>query len=213
MIISSNAELVELWVKGSNRCMMLGKDEKISSVIAICRSSTVFDYEEITKEEVETRKLKGNQYTTSGKKGERIYKKEGQLEVCTKSLREIRGSSYPTIVIRKTMQQNNMLESMRNKANIQSNIRHRITVKGGQYKLAQNDTSVKAYAQLFLSDTSTQIPNVIQRQRDIGATTHMRSDVLYLTMRIMNIPLIQLELTFRGVTFKELWSIKYLVIF
>ena len=52
---------------------------------------------------------------------------------------------------------------MKNTADIQSNIRHIITVKGEQYKLAQNDTSVGAYARVLLSDTPTQAPTTIQR--------------------------------------------------
>ena len=100
---------------------------------------------------------------------------------------------------------------MRDTENIRSDIRRRIAVIGEQHKLAQNDTHNKAYARVLLSDTPTQTPNVIQRQRGIDATTHMYSEVLYLTMIIMHIPLIQQELTFRGEPFKELWSIKKLV--
>jgi len=69
---------------------MSDNDEKLSSFIAIWRSSTVFDYKEDAKEEAETRNLKGNQYMTSGKKDNNIVKKTVQLEVRNKSLRDTR---------------------------------------------------------------------------------------------------------------------------
>ena len=100
---------------------------------------------------------------------------------------------------------------MKNMGDVRSYIRCRIIVKGEQYKLVRNDTSVEAYAQVLLSNTSTQASNVIQRKRLIDATTHMRNKVLYPTTRIIDIPLIWQEIICMGVALEELWSIKNLV--
>ena len=143
-----------------------------------------------------------------GKKGEHICKKAGELEVCTNKLRDIQGSSYPALVIRKTMQENKQLKSMINTVDIWSNTRRRLTVKGEQYKLAQNNASVEVYTNVLLSNIPTQVPNAVQRQRVIDARTCMCGKVRYSTMRIIHIPLIWKDLTFRGVAFEELWSIK-----
>ena len=40
----SNNQLTERWVKDSNECTHSGKDDHIASLIAVCRSATVFEY-------------------------------------------------------------------------------------------------------------------------------------------------------------------------
>ena len=67
-IVSSNTQLVYLWIKDLNECTLPDKDENLSCLIAICQSSTVFEYMVYSKDENERGVLKGNQYVTSGKK-------------------------------------------------------------------------------------------------------------------------------------------------
>ena len=64
---------------------------------------------------------------------------------------------------------------------------------------------------VLLSDVPITVPNAIQRQRVIDSTTQMCGEVLYSTTRIVDIPLIQQELTARGVAFEQSWTIKKLV--
>ena len=49
-IVVTNTQLVERWVKDSNECTYSGKDEHFASMIAICRSFSVFDYKFEAKE-------------------------------------------------------------------------------------------------------------------------------------------------------------------
>ena len=72
-------------------------------------------------------------------------------------------------------------------------------------------SSIENYARVLLSDTPVPVPNTIQRQRGIDSTTHMCGEVLYSATRIVHIPLIQQELTARGVAFEQSRSIKKLV--
>ena len=44
LIVVTNTQLVERWVKDSNECTHSGKDDHIASLIAVCRSATVFKY-------------------------------------------------------------------------------------------------------------------------------------------------------------------------
>ena len=210
-IVSSNTKLVERWVKDSNECTISGKDESSSTIIAICRSSTVFEYKLEARDEAERRVLKGNQYITSGKKGERINRKTNQLELRTNKLRNIRGSSYSALVIKKTIIRNEKLESNKNMGHVRSSIRRKLTSKGDQFNTARIDKSVENYAHILLSDAPIPIRNAIQRQRGIDTTTHMCGEVLYSATRIIHIPLIRQELTARGVAFEQSWSIKGLV--
>ena len=160
-IVSSNTQLVERWVKDSNECTISGKDECFSSIIAICRSSTVFEYKLEAKEEAERRVLKGNQYITSGRKGDRINRKTNQLELGTNKLRNIRGSSYSALVIKKTMIRNDELQSNENMEHIRSSIRQKLTSKGDQFRTARIDKSVEKYAHVLPSDAPIPILNAI----------------------------------------------------
>ena len=44
LIVVTNTQLVERWVKDSNECTHSGKDGHIVSLIAVYRSATVFEY-------------------------------------------------------------------------------------------------------------------------------------------------------------------------
>ena len=171
----------------------------------------MFEYKLEARDEAERRVLKGNQFITSGKKGERINQKTNQLELRTNKLRNIRGSSYSALVIRKTIIRNEKLESNKNMGHVRSSIRRKLTSKGDQFNTARIDKSVEKYAHILLSDAPIPIRNAIQRQRGIDTTTHMCGEVLYSATRIIHIPLIRQELTARGVAFEQSWSIKRLV--
>ena len=70
LIVSTNTQLVERWVNDSNECTLSGKDEHFSSIIATCRSATIFDYKVDARTEAEGRELKGNQYVEKGMKSQ-----------------------------------------------------------------------------------------------------------------------------------------------
>ena len=80
-IVVTNTQLVERWVKDSNECTHSGKDDIFSSMIAICRSTTVFDYKEQAKAAARERILKGNQHMATGQIGTRTHKKSGKIEL------------------------------------------------------------------------------------------------------------------------------------
>ena len=74
----SNNQLTERWVKDSNECTYLSKDEKMANIYAIVRSCTVMQYTDTAAELLSNRERKGNKYFTSGRKGERIDKRTGE---------------------------------------------------------------------------------------------------------------------------------------
>ena len=65
-IVPINTQLVETWVKNANECTATGKDQHFSSLLALCRSTSVFDIKYKAKKEAEVRELKGNKYFTKG---------------------------------------------------------------------------------------------------------------------------------------------------
>ena len=44
LIVSSNNQLVECWAKDTNECTFTNKGEHLASLMAICRSDTLFGY-------------------------------------------------------------------------------------------------------------------------------------------------------------------------
>ena len=86
--------------------------------------------------------LKGNQYLTSGKMGERINRTTKQLEARTNKLRKVRGSSYSALVIKTIMMRNNQFASITNIEDICYKIRQKITSKGDQFNTARIDSSI-----------------------------------------------------------------------
>ena len=78
LIVPSNTQLVETWVKNANECTQTGKDQHFSSMLALSRSTNVFDIKYKAKREAEVRELKGNKYFTKGKVGNRIDKRTGE---------------------------------------------------------------------------------------------------------------------------------------
>ena len=104
--IVTNTQLVERWVKDSNECTYTGKDGHFASMIGVCRSSIVFAYKEHAKAKCTQRELRGNKCMSSGKIGEQIVKKTGQLESKMKRVKDVRGCYYKKVVIGQTIQRN-----------------------------------------------------------------------------------------------------------
>jgi len=82
-----------------------GKDNHIASLIAICRSATVLDYENMTKQAAKDGILRGNQHLAVGNIGTRIDK-AGQREA-SKDIVDVRNSPYNTLPVRSIMRCNN----------------------------------------------------------------------------------------------------------
>ena len=57
--------------------------------------------------------MRGNQYVVKGVKGQRINRNTGQKGKRTVGSVDIRGSSYPALVIRKTIARSAVLESIK----------------------------------------------------------------------------------------------------
>ena len=208
--MSTNTQLVERWVKDSNECTLSGKDEHFSSIIATCRSATIFDYKMDARTEAEGRELKGNQYVEKGMKGQRINRKTGQTEERTNSLIDIRGSSYAALVIRKTIARSIALESCKDE-DAMKKIYYALVSKTDQHRLKRNEITVENYSQVLLSPTPAKPLNAIQRAKGVDTTSHMKGEIAYSTLRVVHIPLVREEMTFRGLQYDDKMSIKALV--
>ena len=112
-------------------------------------------------------------------KGERILKKSGEIEICTKLLKDIRGAHYPPLFIAKTIKRNEMLEQMPGINENRIATLNKLTNPEQQYRAKRTDATIKEYSQIFLSDTPPPAPNTIQRQKGTDCTSHMCGEVIY----------------------------------
>ena len=67
--------------------------------------------------------------------------------------------------------------------------------------------TVEGYAIVLLSEVPPTGSNAVQRQTGVDITTHMKGEIPYSSLRIIHIPLVREELTFRGEIFDEKESI------
>ena len=96
-------------MKDSNECTHSGKDDHIASLIAVCRSATVFEYKYEAKQLAKERTLRGNQHYYAGKLGARTCITTGRLESSETQIIDIRGRHYTTVVIERTVERNTAL--------------------------------------------------------------------------------------------------------
>ena len=83
--------------------------------------------------------------------------------------------------------------------------------KTDQHRLKRNETTVENYSQVLLSPTPAKPLNAIQRAKGVDTTSHMKGEIAYTLLRIVHIPLVREEMTFRGVQYNDKMSIKALV--
>ena len=209
-IVVTNTQLVERWVKDSNECTHSGKEEHIASLIAMCRSATVFEYKYQAKEAAKTRALRGNRYLSAGMIGDRIVKKTGEFESNTNKISDVRGAHYAAIVISNTIERSKLLELMQIKNSERLKIRKQLTSRVDQLRTKRTEHTVESYAQSAYSTTQPKPYNSMQRQTGYNVTNHMLGEVPYSSLRIIHIEYIREELSLRRVTFDSKWSIKKL---
>ena len=209
-IVVTNTQLVERWVKDSNECTHSGKEDHIASLVAMCRSATVFEYKYEAKVAAQTRILKANQHFSAGKIGSRVIKKTGEQETNTNTVSDVRGSYYTAIVINRTMERNNRLVSMRLNMDKRKEIRKQLTSRADQLRSKRTEHTIEGYATSAYSDTARKALNTIQNQTGFDVTNHMRGEVPYSSLRITHIEYVRDELHMRGVAFDNGWSIKKL---
>jgi len=147
VIVVTDTQLVNRWVKDSHRCTHIGKDDHITSMIAICRSATVLDYKHMVKQAAKDRILHGNQHLAADKI--RTWAdKAGQREA-SKDIVDVLGSPYNTLVILQTISWSDQLRAVR------------------------TDKTVETYTHVVFT-TALKPLNSIQKQRGFDVTNHMK---------------------------------------
>jgi len=78
--VTSNTKLCERWVKDANECLVIGRSERLTQQVALCRLMTVMEYYCVANRVYEQKERKANKFYSSGKAGSRIDKYNGEVE-------------------------------------------------------------------------------------------------------------------------------------
>ena len=208
LVVCTNTQLVERWVKDANECTYIAKNEFFSSLVAICRSATVFQYIEDVQQDTTTRDLQGNKFLTSGKNGERISKKTGEKEHVKRNVR-VGASIYASSVITKTVERHHILSNENTTARRKA-ISLYLKDKNMQFRNNRNDEMTEIYANSLALANNHQPRNTIQQQTGSDTTLGMKGEVLFSSLRIVHIPMVRAELLARNHTFDPTFKIRML---
>ena len=209
--VATNTQLVERWVKDSNECFSSGKDKHFASLVGICRSSTVFDYKYIAKQEAEERELRGNRFLTGGKLGERIDRRTNKVE--TENIKEkinVCGRYFTNLVVKKTKERSKRLDMFEPKKEDKKKIRELLMSKDEQLSTIRTAATMQQY--LILNDPNHQdkAENAMQRVTGHDATQHMLGRVQYTKLGTRHLPLVREEIAARGGTYEKKEGIRKL---
>ena len=198
--------------EGQQRMYSLCKDDKFSSMIAIFRSATVFDYNEQAKATARERILKSNQHMTTGQIGTRTHKKSGEIETSKNELRDVRGQFYSILVIAKTIERNKKLLAWQGQEEQRREIKQLLAFVPEQFRSKRTESTIERYSHILFLTEPSKPQNAMQQQTGFDTTTHMLGQILYSSLRVIHIPLVRDEILFHAGKFDNSLSIRALVL-
>ena len=131
-------------MKDANECTATNKDEHFASLLALLRSATAFQFNSNFKEPTGT-KLKGNQFVTSGCRGERIVKKTGETKTNEARANIHQGARYISYAINETLLRCKKLEKLSTSESERKRIKQHISKKDNQFMANRNSETLTKY--------------------------------------------------------------------
>ena len=191
-IMPSNTQLVERYVKDANECTVTTKDPHFASLLAFLRSSTVFQFNSLAQATEEDRIIKGNQFLSTGRRGERIDKRTGETESKKEGTSNLpRGSTYSAFAIQCTLQRTKDLENMAPSRDDRAVIRDHLMKKNQQFVTLRDADTLLRFLQP--APSSAPRPNTIQRITGVEHTLQMLGEVKYSQVRTKHLDLLRGE--------------------
>ena len=126
LIVPSNSQLAERWVKDSNECTYTNKNESLVNMYALVRSTTVMVHKDDAQVSYGSRVRKATSNLSAGRIGDRMDKRTGVIEDENVRLRDgVRGNLLIETIIKRT---NDIGEKVI-KLQLNSSVKKRITTK------------------------------------------------------------------------------------
>jgi hypothetical protein len=202
----SNTQMAESSIKGANYCQIPGRNEKCSSMSATARSGLIGTINQNSKDSFsKQQKIKGNQYTTSGKYGSRISKSDG-TEVEEKNWKmRITGKIRSEEAIKLIVSRSNTLDGLPDEKKKQwKTLRDDLDDAEQQFAKKRVEVKFQGYCDTY---NKNKAPNKLQRQAgeaDLMLTVEDR--IPYgLLLKDRDTEQILLELAFRGLSTDGGW--------
>ena len=207
----SNNQLTERWVKDSNECTYLKKDEKMANIFAMVRSCTVLQYQEDANELLHDRTRKGNKYFELGKVGERVDKRTGSVEVPMANSKdsEIRGSIFLGVVLKCAVQMEIELDKVDSNSSARQQIKQHLLKEDLRFETVLRNTEIGNLVSAM--NKPHKRCNAIQSEKGVENTAFMRQEIKYSKVLTKHIDLVRDELTYLGIEFESNLKIRKLM--
>ena len=136
----ANNQLAERWVKDSNECTYTGKDEKMSNLLAIVQSCTIFAFNDDAYDVHIDRRQKEKKIT-SGKIGERIHLQTNIVESQNNRNKrdQVRGILMINYIINERIKIQKQINALKLGDDIQTAIYSYLDNKEKQFKTIQQN--------------------------------------------------------------------------
>ena len=201
LMIAANSQLAERWVKDSNECTYTNKDEKMANILALIRSSTVFTFRDIADNNHSSRDRQSTKHYSSGKKGSRIDKRTGAIEVVRELDRDnVRGSLLVTTIINETIKMGELIGAANINPIIKQKITQHLTKDEFRFETLENNKVVEELAgRLHLQHKNL---NAIQKQKGYETTSFLKEEIKFSKVITKHMQLVKDELDHRQLTYE-----------
>ena len=81
-----------------------------------------------------------------------------------------------------------------------------------QFRSKRTESTIERYSHILFLTEPSKPQNAMQQQTGFDTTTHMLGQILYSSLRVIHIPLVRDEISFRAGTFDNSLSIRALVL-
>ena len=208
LIIPTNTQLVERWVKDANECTFNTKEEGLADAVAVLRSVTIFRYRRRVLRLSRERILSANQHRSGGKAGSRIDKNTGNVEE-TNKIDLVRGAFYNCVVISEVLRETEQLKQMKTPLSDRKYILRRIKNPRMSFQTVRTNATLTSYSRSLASPIPTP-NNAVANATGIDTTDHMLGRFPYGKLRIVHIHLVRVEINHRGGEFDDKMKIRVL---
>eukprot|EP00560_Eucampia_antarctica_P002894 CAMPEP_0197840184 /NCGR_PEP_ID=MMETSP1437-20131217/45456_1 /TAXON_ID=49252 ORGANISM="Eucampia antarctica, Strain CCMP1452" /NCGR_SAMPLE_ID=MMETSP1437 /ASSEMBLY_ACC=CAM_ASM_001096 /LENGTH=226 /DNA_ID=CAMNT_0043449749 /DNA_START=1145 /DNA_END=1822 /DNA_ORIENTATION=- len=173
----------------------------MANIYAMVRSYTVLQFQKDANDVLSDRARKGNLYFESGKKGERVDRRTGMVEVTAADAKDsdIRGSIFLEVVLKRTIQMQKELEKVGNNGGARQQIKQHLITDDSRFETILRNTEIENLT------TAMNKPhkrcNAIQSEKGSENTAFMRQEIKFSKVLSKHIELVREELTHLGIEF------------
>ena len=210
LIVPSNSQLAERWVKDSNECTYTNKNESLANMYALVRSTTVMVHKDDAQVSYGSRVRKATRNLSAGRIGERMDRRTGAIEDNNVRLRDgVRGNLLIETIIKETNDIDEKVIKLHLNSSVKKRIKEKLTSDADQFETLRKDEVINSLATVMNQENHKPF-NVIQSQIGYELTTYQRREIRYSKVITKHIALVREELQHREIPFSAIMKITVL---